>query len=107
MADLPANKARRNAVNGRLTRQEGTPRACRTGAWRTFGLFGGAHFHSRPNCVKATDRALPLVPADRNDMTAQPAISFARFSTPGKGTGVVLVPSGGDLGDAAKACDPA
>ncbi|WP_367715176.1 leucyl aminopeptidase [Nitratireductor sp. GISD-1A_MAKvit] len=39
-------------------------------------------------------------------MTDRPSVSFAKFSTPGKGTVIVLAPQGGGLGDQASACDP-
>ncbi len=39
-------------------------------------------------------------------MTSRPTITFARFAAPKKGMAIVLAPEAGDLGAAAKACDP-
>src|SRR5690606_32641966 len=40
-------------------------------------------------------------------MTDRPTVAFAKFAAPKKGSVIVLAPEGGELGEHARACDPA
>jgi hypothetical protein len=60
------------------------------------------------NSRKTAKIAAPPIPyATGRSMTDKPTVAFAKFAAPKKGSVIVLAPEGGELGEAARAADPA